>query len=196
LIKALLRSYEGIFDYPASISEKMLAGLLKKDLQVIKNKLEILQRFGIIQYQPQKDTPQIFLLQPRIRVEDLTINMKEYKIRKEKYVSRLSAIINYVNQHKECRSVMIGQYFGDESIKDCGICNNCLDRISKKISKPEFDSIYQNIKTILINGPVPYKQFLFQLNGIKKEKAWEVINFLQAENKIEISVDNKVQWLQ
>jgi len=195
LIKTLLRSYEGIFDYPAPVSEKMLAGLLKKELQIIKEDLKTLHQFGIIQYVPQKDTPQIFLLQPRIKVEDLTINMNDYKKRKEKYISRLSAIVQYVNNTAECRSVMIGRYFGDESIKDCGICNNCLDRISKNISKPEFDAIYQNIKSILTDGPVPYKLFLSRLNGIKKEKAWEVINFLQAENKIEISADNKVQWL-
>jgi ATP-dependent DNA helicase RecQ len=30
------------------------------------------------------------------------------------------------------------------------------------------------------------RQLLQQLTGIKKEKAWKVINFLQAENKIEL----------
>ena len=39
LIKTLLRSYEGIFGYPASISENILAHLLKKDKKEIKIEL-------------------------------------------------------------------------------------------------------------------------------------------------------------
>ena len=195
LIKTLLRTYEGIFDFPASISEKMLAGLIKKDLAVVKNELETLHKYGIIQYQPQKDKPQIFLLQPRIKVEDLTINMLEYKKRKEKYINRLNVIIQYVNDKTQCRSVIIGKYFGDDRIKDCGICNNCLDKKQTAINRPEFESIHQKIKLLLNKGPLHHKLFLGQLNDIKKEKAWEVINFLQAENKIEILPDGKIQWV-
>ena len=91
--------------------------------------------------------------------------------------------------------MIIGKYFGDVGIKDCGICNNCLDKKQTAINRPEFESIHQKIKLLLNKGPLHHKLFLGQLNDIKKEKAWEVINFLQAENKIEILPDGKIQWI-
>lgn len=39
---------------------------------------------------------------------------------------------------------------------------------------------------ILDATPTPAKELLQKLNGFKKEKAWKVIEFLQAENKIEL----------
>jgi ATP-dependent DNA helicase RecQ len=39
---------------------------------------------------------------------------------------------------------------------------------------------------IVKKQPLPVKELLQKLNGIKKEKAWKVIEFIQAENKIEI----------
>jgi ATP-dependent DNA helicase RecQ len=78
---------------------------------------------------------------------------------------------------------------------DCGICNNCLDKKQSAINKPEFESIHQKIKGLLHDGPLHHKLFLGQLSDIKKEKAWEVINFLQAENKIEILPDGMIQWV-
>ena len=40
-IKTLLRAYEGIFDQPVSISEMMMAGLMKKDVSAIKKLLNM-----------------------------------------------------------------------------------------------------------------------------------------------------------
>ena len=37
------------------------------------------------------------------------------------------------------------------------------------------------------------KDLLLKLNGIKKEKAWKVIEFLQAENKIEMDKNGWVR---
>ncbi len=85
LVKTLLRAYEGIFDQPASISEKMIAGLMKKDFEVIKKHLHHLQQTGIIEYQPQKDSPHLYLLRNRIKAEDITIDMIAYNKRKEQF---------------------------------------------------------------------------------------------------------------
>ena len=46
LIKGLLRSYEGIFDYPANISENRLADFIKSDVKELIYNLKRLQSFG------------------------------------------------------------------------------------------------------------------------------------------------------
>jgi ATP-dependent DNA helicase RecQ len=132
LVKSLLRAYEAIFDYPCSISELLLAKLLKKDAGIIKNELQQLHRFGIIEYKPQKDSPQLFFPRPRVKAEELSIDKLNYGQRKENLIARIDQMIRFISSEAQCRSKMIGLYFGDNSIGNCGICDNCL-RL-KKIS--------------------------------------------------------------
>jgi ATP-dependent DNA helicase RecQ len=186
IIKTLLRAYEGIFDYPASISEKMMAGLMKKEVEDVKKQLADLQRFGIIEYTPQKDTPQLLLLRNRIKAEDITINMVAYNKRKEQFQQRMKQMVKYVKEVVECRSQIIGSYFGDSKIRPCGICDNCLRQKAISLSKEEFETLHHRIIDMVKYESLHTKDLLLKLNGIKKEKAWKVIEFLQAENKIEM----------
>jgi ATP-dependent DNA helicase RecQ len=87
---------------------------------------------------------------------------------------------------------MIGIYFGDKRIGNCGICDNCLRLRKLSLSKEEFESIHNNIVSRLQQGSLRAKELLTELNGVKKEKAWEVLEFLQAENKIEMDESGMV----
>ena len=185
-IKALLRAYEGIFDFPTSISEIVLIRLLKKDIEDIKKDLYQLHQFGIIHYEPQKDSPQLYLPRNRVKVEDLSINMDLYHKRKEKFIARIKNIVQYVQELVTCRSKMIGSYFGDNKLHNCKVCDNCLRQKKVHIDEKEFEKISNRIQTVLAPQPLPSKELMDQLGAIKKEKAWKVIEFLQAENKLEV----------
>jgi ATP-dependent DNA helicase RecQ len=192
IIKTLLRSYEGIFDYASFISELQVAQLLKKDVEDIKKQLAQLNNSGVIEYVPRKDFPQVVLLRDRIKAEELSINMTAYTTRKEKFRSRAKEMILYIKENIECRSRIIGAYFGDMNMSSCGICDNCLRQKSVTLNKEEFEMIHSRIINITKEHPLPVKELLLQLKDIKKEKAWKVIEFLQAENKIQIDSNSKV----
>ncbi|HVT84195.1 MAG TPA: ATP-dependent DNA helicase RecQ [Chitinophagaceae bacterium] len=192
-IKSLLRAYEGIFDHEVPISELVLTKLIKKNPDEVKKQLQDLHRFGIIFYRPQKDSPQLFLLRNRIKTEDLTINMADYNRRKEKFRIRCKELICFVREKTECRSRMIASYFGDASLPRCGICDNCLRLKATEISKEEFESINHRIINTVKYEPMHTRELLLKLSGVKKEKAWKVIEFLQAENKIEMDKDGLVR---
>lgn len=192
-IKTLLRAYAGIFDQTTSISEKMMAGLMRKEVEEVKLHLIQLHKAGIIDYQAQKDTPQLYLIRNRIKTEDLSINMVAYNKRKEQFQQKMKQIVHYVKNDTECRSRIIGIYFGDNNIKPCGICDNCLKQKATTLTQEEFETTRLRIINLLKNEPIHTKDLLQTLTGIKKEKAWKVIEFLQAENKIEM--DNK-GWVQ
>jgi len=185
-IKALLRGYEGIFDFPASISEIVLIRLLKKNVEEIKKDLHQLNQYGIIHYEPQKDSPQLYFPRNRVKAEDLSVNMDLYHKRKEKFVARVKNIIQYVSELVTCRSKMIGSYFGDNKLHNCNVCDNCLRQKKLHIDEKEFEKISNRIQTVLAPQPLPSKELMDQLGAIKKEKAWKVIEFLQAENKLEV----------
>ncbi|MBL0067199.1 MAG: RecQ family ATP-dependent DNA helicase [Chitinophagaceae bacterium] len=192
-IKTLLRAYEGIFDQPTSISEKVVAGLMKKDVEEVKLELKLLNQSGIISYQPQKDSPQLYLLRNRIKAEDITIDMIAYNKRKIQFQQRMKQMVNYIKEEAECRSGIIGSYFGDDKIRACGICDNCLKQKAAHLTKEEFELLHHRIINIVKYESLHTKDLLLKLNGIKKEKAWKVIEFLQAENKIEMDKNGWVK---
>jgi ATP-dependent DNA helicase RecQ len=192
-IKTLLRAYEGIFDQVTPVSEKVIAGLMKKPAEEVKEQLLLLNHSGIIEYRPQKDTPQLLLLRNRIKAEDIYIDMAAYNKRKESFRLRMKKMAAYVTEEAECRSRIIGRYFGDEKIKACGICDNCLRQKSTQLSLEEFEALHHRIINIVKYESLQIKDLLQKLNGIKKEKAWKVLEFLQAENKIEMDATGWVK---
>jgi len=186
LIRNLLRMYEGIFDGPVNLSETVISGLMRIPIEEVKKQLFQLYHSGIIDYHPQREGPQLHLLKDRVKSEDLRINMQAYEKRKIKFRERLSRMINYVHAKKECRSQMICKYFGDNAAIPCGICDNCLSQKSVKLTKEEFESLNHRILNTVKYEPLPTRELFTKLSGIKKEKAWKVLEFLQAENKIEM----------
>ena len=192
IVKVLLRTYSGIFDQPVAIHEKTIAGLLRKDLTSVVNELKMLQHAGIIEYNPQKDSPQLFVAKTRVKAEDLYINQVDYKKRKEAYINRVENILKYVKGNN-CRSQFIADYFGEENPSACGICDNCLQKKNISLGKEEFEHIHQQLVEIIKNSSVPANQLLQHIHGIHKGKLQQVINFLQAEKKLLIDKDGFVR---
>jgi ATP-dependent DNA helicase RecQ len=193
IIKTLLRTYEGIFDQRVFISEKLLAGLLRQDAEEIKKQLKALDTIGIINYQPQKDSPQVLLLRNRVKAEDVSIDQVAYTQRKERFEKRVKQMVRFVKEDAECRGRIIGVYFGDDKIKACGICDNCLRKKSVSLSKEEFDTLHHRIINMVKYETLHTRDLLLKLNDIKKEKAWKVIEFLQAEQKIDVDSSGRVR---
>lgn len=192
LLTTLLRTYEGIFDFPVFISEKVLAQLLRKEETDIVEELKKLNAMGILQYGPQTDAPQILLRKNRVAAADLVMNLSLYHQRKAAFIQRVEKMIAYTKS-TDCRAVFINHYFGDNSSTPCGICDTCLQHKGAVLSPEEFNSISKKIGEIIETKAVNMVQLKEALNGINKQKAWKVIQFLQAENKISITKDGILQ---
>ena len=192
VIKGLLRSYEGIFDYPATIYESLLARFLKTSMEDIRSKLVKLHQYKIVHYQPQNDKPQIVLLKNRMYSDDFKINTKNIIDRKENYQKRIQAISNYVADHKTCRSILIGNYFNDKKIGPCGICDNCINNKSHSLTKAEFKRISDKLSGLLKTGFLKMDEVEQMLKPQKKQDVWAVVNYLRAENIIVTDKEGKI----
>jgi len=192
LIKTLLRTYEGIFDFPTPVSERFISSLLKEEESIIRQQLEKLGAIGIIEYVPQKDKPQLYCYSDRVKTEDLRINLNNLELRKRAYIERIGMMLKYIAQTETCRGSFIGAYFGDEQVKACGICDNCLNQKPTTLNETEFVDIHMRLLKLL-QKPLHSKDVLVHLKGIRKEKAWKVIDHLQAENKIEVDRDGWIR---
>jgi ATP-dependent DNA helicase RecQ len=192
LIKTLLRTYEGIFDQPVAIFEKNLAYQLHRDYEELTEDLKRLHAFRILKYFPQKDKPQLYFFQNRIREDELRINQESFQKRKKQFEARVEKMTRFAEDKSNCRSRFIGEYFGDTTIKDCGICDNCLAHKRKPLSKQEFEQIRLRVMDIVSEHPVASKQVFWELKNIPKEKLLKVIAFLQSENKITVNEKDEI----
>ncbi|MBD0296056.1 MAG: RecQ family zinc-binding domain-containing protein, partial [Flavisolibacter sp.] len=183
ILTTLLRTYEGIFDIPVFISEGLLAKLLRLKEEEIKAHLKQIAAFGIISYTPQSDEPQILFCKNRVAVDDLYIDLSVYNKRKNAFLKRVEEMIAYI-ETTTCRSLFINHYFGDADTAPCRICDCCLCAKKITLSAEEFEQIHEHIKNCLKQTPLTASELLTQLKGVQKEKAWKVIDFLQAENKL------------
>ena len=181
IIKGLLRSYEGIFDFPCIVYEKLLAGFIKMPhADVVKGLIELHQK-GIVDYKPASEKPQIFLLKNRMYNDDFYVDVSAMNTRKAEATKRTKAIISYVANAAFCRSKIIGNYFGETTAKDCGICDNCINNTEAKLSTEDFKIVSDKIIEILKIEKLTYKQLVQKLKPLRQRSLWLVITFLIAE---------------
>lgn len=192
LSKTLLRTYSGIYDQPVNISEKQIASLLKCSLEEIQTQLQDLQNRGILTCYPQKEEPQLFFPVPRIRAEELVINQGNLQSRKKQYEERLRAMLDYAANSSACRSQLLASYFGDLSSKPCGTCDNCLQQKKHFLTSIEFEEIKTELMQRLQKGPLPYTELMAVLKHKKEVHVMEVLDFLQAEEIIQLKKDGTV----
>jgi ATP-dependent DNA helicase RecQ len=194
VMKCLLRTYEGIYDNKISINEKLISRLMKIPVEEIKEQLQQLQLLHIVEYEEQKDTPQIYFITNRAPAEYLAINNEKYKQRKKEFTQRVDMMYRYL-QSSDCRSKIIGNYFGDDAITDCGICDNCLKKKAVPVTKEEFSAIKECIANISANEKLTVLQIIESNKNIKKAKIWQVLQHLQSERIIAIDLSGYVQML-
>ena len=193
VIKGLLRSYEGIFDYPCPVQEAWLAKFISVKKEKLISDLKEIKRLGLIDYSQQKEKPQIVFLQNRVNTADLVINQKNVLKRKQAFEKRLAAIISFIRNENTCRSKMIAAYFNDANVKRCGICDNCQREKNLTITKHEFEKIRSGIKSTIAENPLNSEQLIRNLQGFKENKIRKILNFLQEEDQVFITEDGLIK---
>ena len=138
-IAALLRTYPGIFDQEVKIRERTISQVLAKSDAEITADLQVLHAHSIIAFQPRREKPQVFFLQPRPAIEDMKINEVAYAQRKKAFQLRMETMVDYAEADKGCRSVYIGNYFGDAELNPCGSCDLCLAAKKRASSQGKLD---------------------------------------------------------
>jgi ATP-dependent DNA helicase RecQ len=191
LIKTLLRTYAGIYDQPVTIREKMLVSLLQSSLEEIVKDLYQLHRFGIVEYNPQRETPQIFFNLPRRKSADVRINEEAYGFRRKQFIKRVQGILNYV-ETKDCRSTTIAAYFGEVQSTTCGICDICVKKEKEKLSPEEFESIYLKLREGSRAQTLTAVTLFDRFADIHAEHLRKVIDLMLAENRLVVDTEGIV----
>ena len=177
VIKALLRLYGGeLFTREVNISESKMAKVLGVPLPEIRRLLTALQDRQMAIYQPRKDKPQICFIGVRQDAQRLTIDPQIYGARRELELDKLKAVQRYVQNRQGCRSLMLLDYFGEQSQQKCGRCDNCLGEPAAPMS--EFRQQYEEIQQLLIVEPLTPKGLVERLNQYHQNSLSKTIQIM------------------
>jgi ATP-dependent DNA helicase RecQ len=192
IIKTLLRTYQGIYDNSTSIFEKQISRILRMPVDEIILQLEKLNQFGIIEYLPQKEKPQIYFILNRAPAEYLHIDQDHYFKRKKQYQFRLDSMLSYIQTTDACRSSFISNYFGEKTTSNCDKCDNCLKRKKTSLSNSQFQTILNKIKEQVPKG-ISVKEILEQYQQNEADDIWIVLKHMESEQLILISEDGRIK---
>jgi len=191
-IKLLLRSYTGMFTEYVAINEESLARKAAITRDNVYQYLVKLSSMNIIRYIPGKKTALVIFTEERLVRKALMISPDNYLHVKQRYSERLEKMIGYAESKNRCRSVILLDYFGEESDR-CGTCDVCRERNELDLSKYEFDLILEDIKTILENQK-PDAEELVRNVKYPEDKVIKVIRWLLDHNKIIQDNDHRLSW--
>ncbi|MBD1429675.1 RecQ family ATP-dependent DNA helicase [Sphingobacterium litopenaei] len=186
LIKAILRTYGGVFDFYVPINEFEFAKKLGVPYETIVQMLDGLEKQQVGSYLKSTDKPQLTFLQPRVDYKNLFIDAEFIRERKDVKEEQIKAIYHFLDT-KECRSNAILAYFGERNTKPCGECDLCLKR--KHVEGIDA-KIEQEIRVLLLEKPMSLHELIDALTVGDDAKKLSVLRKLIDEGKVSLLTDN------
>ena len=183
LIRILLRSYTGLFTDYAYISEDNLSTRSGLSKQQIYETLLLLSRQHILHYIPAKKTPYIIYTRERQETERVYLSKEVYEDRKESYVQRINAMIEYAESENRCRSRMLLRYFGEKNEHNCGQCDVCLQQHQSGLKSGEFEAISQQLQALLKENPLSLQEIKDKMQ-VTENHLIKVVSYLVSEEII------------
>lgn len=183
LIRILLRSYTGLFTDYAYISEDNLSTRSGLSKQQIYETLLSLSRQHILHYIPAKKTPYIIYTRERQETERVYLSKEVYEDRKESYVQRINAMIEYAESENRCRSRMLLRYFGEKNEHNCGQCDICLQQHQSGLKSGEFEAISQQLQALLKENPLSLQEIKDKMQ-VPENHLMKVVSYLVSEEII------------
>lgn len=178
LIKAILRTYGGVFENYILINEYEFANKLGVPYGRVVELLKSLEALEIASYLPSTDAPQLMFLQNRVDYKHLYIDHIFIRDRHQVKGEQVNGMIDYIEK-SHCRSQSLLLYFGEKNAGFCQVCDLCLMRIHKESQRAK---IKEEIKNSLLLGPKSLHDLIDSLTlGTEKRRIEIVRDLLDAE---------------
>jgi ATP-dependent DNA helicase RecQ len=129
LIKCILRLYGGdLYQRMVRINETEIAGILGQTTEQVRHYLSFLDESQIIDYEAQKDIPQLTFLVAKQPLDQLPIDEERINLRRQLKLKKAERMIKYLHDNSSCRTAQLLNYFGEIDYEQCGVCDNCIDQ--------------------------------------------------------------------
>ena len=188
VVKSILRTYGGAFDQDVKINTSIIANKLSLKEDDIINVLVQLEKDDIISLKLNKTDAEITFLEPR--EDDKTINRIARIIEQQNKLKeqQIAAVLDYINNDVICKSSQLLSYFGEDNLKDCGICSVCINN-SNKVSATLLDTDIEKIISVLEEKPLSSRKIV-EITKIKEGLIASLLRDMLENNLIELTNTN------
>ena len=176
LIKCMLRSLPGVMTDFVKINEEVLAKKTGLTAEKVLEQLKKLEAYHFLSYAPRNDKPQVLFLSEFVDTKHFILSKENYHDRKKDAEARVRAVIDFVNNDEECRSVQLLRYFNEKASKPCGCCDVCKKHSGT--SPFVYRSIEEKLNNILCEKALPIRSVISQCDEYEEDVVLDAIRYL------------------
>tara|TARA_R110000850_G_scaffold150497_1_gene273122 strand:+ start:18325 stop:20223 length:1899 start_codon:yes stop_codon:yes gene_type:complete len=190
--KTILRIYTGIFEKETATDLELVASKSGQSVNEIIETLKQFEKDEVISLSLATTDAAMTFIEPR--EDDRTINRiaKTLNAQNTSKVSQAGAVIKYVNNDSQCKSIQLLAYFGDHSNKTCGICSVCT-RQNNQISLKEKKMIAKGVLLLLEEQDALNSREICESLTFAEMKVISVLQQLIDAGKISLNTKNQYQ---
>ena len=148
-IKYMLRNLPGVLSDFVHFNEEIAAQKTGLTVEQIMAQLKKMEAYNFLSYDPRKDKPQLQLMTELLDTRYFVLSKENYQDRKNDAIERVKAVIDFVNNDQECRSIQLLRYFNEKTDKVCGKCDVCLNHAEHTLDAGGFEEISQRLQKLL-----------------------------------------------
>ena len=186
LIKYMLRGLPGVLTDFVKINEEMMAKKTGMSTEKVIELLKRLETYNFLSYAPRNDKPQVLFLSEFVDTKHFVLSKENYYDRKRDAEARVKAVIGFVNNDEECRSVQLLRYFNEKSKKACGNCDVCQRKGDDLIP---YTSIEERLKSVVSESPLSMEEVISQCKEYEEVMVLDAIRFLVDNGVFQLGSD-------
>lgn len=191
LIKALLRSYNGLFDHYTVVDLYKVSSLVKLPHSRIKDLIAHMQSEGVLEFQEERRGSHITYLKARPSVIEL--DKKHYLELRERDEYRSEYMKKYLENKTECREKLLLKYFEEELTENCGKCDICRAKNRANTGNKQFTD-WVSLVEMAAREEGDTKELIEKI-GLRNEAAFlKVLKWMVDQEYVE-QKDGKLIWL-
>ena len=188
-IKYMLRNMPGVLSDFVRFNEEVAAQKTGLTVDQVMAQLKKMEQYNFLTYVPRKDKPQIQLLTELLDTKYFTLSKENYRDRKHDAEERVQAVIDFVNNNQECRSVQLLRYFNEKIDKVCGRCDVCLNHAEHHLGAGEYEQIVQLLMPVLRQRTLTVREAVEFCLGHDEEEVVEAIRWMVDNGSLKINGD-------
>ena len=188
LVKYMLRSLPGVMSDFVKVNEEMMAKKIGMQVEKVIEQLKKLEAYNFLSYAPRNDKPQILFLSEFVDAKHFGLSKENYYDRKKDAEERVKAVVDFVNNDEECRSVQLLRYFNEKTRKTCGRCDVC----QKQQHRVPYDAIENRVRSVLSEEMLPMNEILSQCSDFEESQVLDAIRFLVDNEVLQVEKDGFV----
>ena len=188
LVKYMLRSLPGVMSDFVKINEEVMAKKIGMPVEKVIEQLKKMEAYNFLSYAQRNDKPQILFLSEFVDAKHFGLSKENYYDRKKDAEERVKAVVDFVNNDEECRSMQLLRYFNEKTRKTCGRCDVC----QKQQHRVPYDAIEIRVRNMLGEEVLPMEEVVSRCNDFEESQVLDAIRFLVDNEVLQVEKDGWV----